>query len=220
MKTELLHQLWKWNRNRNAWLTDILEYLEITPEQEDYLHEIDDEFQRLRREGPPSHFEQVSEAIREEPIESRRAMRLRYLHGEKDRLKEKLAGIRVNARSFEGNREFELHLFFEIVGSRRITEELWKIDREMERMKSNKNEDQLLPDQIQTAREYPLWKLLNKKPKERIPCQFHGGKDKNFIVDQKGYCFVCGKRTDAIEWLMKFNDLRFREAVNELSNGL
>ena len=50
--------------------------------------------------------------------------------------------------------------------------------------------------EIETARAYPLENLVGEElVKGRMPCPFHGGKDRNFLVKNGfGYCFVCGIR--------------------------
>jgi hypothetical protein len=71
--------------------------------------------------------------------------------------------------------------------------------------------------EIERARNYPLFKLLNLHSGERIPCPFHNGKDDNFMVKDYGFCFVCNKPCDSISWQMEFKRMSFKEAVRSLN---
>jgi hypothetical protein len=71
--------------------------------------------------------------------------------------------------------------------------------------------------EIRKAREYPLYRLLSKNKGERIPCPFHRGEQKHFMIKEKGYCFVCLKSVDSICWQMEIKGMRFKEAVRSLS---
>lgn len=78
--------------------------------------------------------------------------------------------------------------------------------------------DKRLKDhEIQRAREFPLHELLQIKKGARIPCPFHNGKDKNFLVTDFGYCFVCQKNCNSITWQMEIRGLNFPESVRSLN---
>lgn len=219
MKTPLLVYLWECQRDKCGWLSHIMKYLDPTEKQLEYIQEVDDEFQQRKREGPPGCSEAISAAIKEVPLESRREMRLRYLRWSEDGLKERLSSIRVEARGLQGNREFEEKLLFAVTNSRMLTDKLWQTGEEIKRMSTiDKDEEfQLMPDEIERAKAFPIEKLLGKKRGERIPCHFHGGKDKNMLLKGYGYCFVCSKNIDSLNWLVKVEGRTFREAVKELS---
>jgi hypothetical protein len=67
------------------------------------------------------------------------------------------------------------------------------------------------------ARDFPLFQLLGLFSGERIPCPFHKGKDKNFMVKDIGYCFVCHEHCDSIRWQMVFRNMNFPDAVRSLN---
>ena len=71
--------------------------------------------------------------------------------------------------------------------------------------------------EIDRARNYPLFRLLNVHSGERIPCPFRGGEDANVGVDTFGYCYVCNKKSDSIKWQMEFKRMSFKEAVKSLN---
>jgi DNA primase len=53
----------------------------------------------------------------------------------------------------------------------------------------------------------------------RIPCPLHGGRNPNFSFNDHAWnCFSCGRRGDAIQFVMDLFNLSFRNALAKLSN--
>ena len=78
----------------------------------------------------------------------------------------------------------------------------------------------LLPEhKLQKAREYRLDDLLKSKLKRRfMKCPVHPEKHGSFFVTSYGYCFGCLRSWDAISWLMDFEGMTFKMAVEHLCN--
>lgn len=74
---------------------------------------------------------------------------------------------------------------------------------------------------VNKARVVLLFEHLQEKPNARIRCPFHNGSEKNNSLalyrDGHGFCFTCGKRTDAIAYVQKVDGLSFADAVRRLS---
>lgn len=79
---------------------------------------------------------------------------------------------------------------------------------------------EMLPEwKVQKAREYRLDELLRSKLKRRfMKCPVHPEKHGSFFVTSFGYCFGCSRSWDAISWLMDFETMTFKGAVEWLSN--
>jgi hypothetical protein len=100
-----------------------------------------------------------------------------------------------------------------------IYEKGQKVISDYQRIKKEKypHLDTRLKDwEIEQAKNFPLHRLLGKKFGERIPCPFHNGKDKNFMISNFGYCFVCHKHCNSLNWQMDICGLKFRDAVKSL----
>lgn len=80
---------------------------------------------------------------------------------------------------------------------------------------------QLHPDQIERAAAFPLYRLLDKKPGDKVLCIFHNDRTHpslHLFEDGGGYCFTCQTQVDAIKWLRKNQGLSFVEAVTALQS--
>ena len=74
------------------------------------------------------------------------------------------------------------------------------------------------PAEIESARQYPMTSLIDKKKGEYIKCILHEDKKPSMLVnDNYLYCFVCVKHVDCIEYLVKTEGLTFTGAVKRLS---
>lgn len=72
---------------------------------------------------------------------------------------------------------------------------------------------------IKNAAKFPVWKLLEKKPGSKVLCLWH--KDQkhpsvHLYDDGHFYCFTCGKRGNAIDWIRQTNGYSFIQAVEAL----
>lgn len=73
-------------------------------------------------------------------------------------------------------------------------------------------------DQIEKARQYPLFKLMGLPRKKNIICPNHKEKSPSFNVGIWGFCFTCRFYMDSIGYMMANRSLTFSEAVTDLSN--
>lgn len=54
---------------------------------------------------------------------------------------------------------------------------------------------------------------------KRIPCPFHSGTDRNCgVKDSYIHCFVCGESADQINFVIKYFNLDFKEAITKINN--
>lgn len=73
-------------------------------------------------------------------------------------------------------------------------------------------------EKIDRAREYPLSKLLGKQlVRKFMKCPVHPEKHGSFYVTTFGFCFGCLRSWNSIGWLIDFNHMTFKQAVEYLS---
>lgn len=74
-------------------------------------------------------------------------------------------------------------------------------------------------EQIDKARAYRLDDLLHGKlVKKFMKCPVHPEKHGSFYVTSFGFCFGCLRSWNSIGWLMDFEKMTFRQAVEHLAN--
>ena len=70
---------------------------------------------------------------------------------------------------------------------------------------------------IQKAREYPIRSLLGLKRGYLAPCPFHADKTASMDTRKNFYhCYACNESGDAIDLVMRMDNLSFVEAVRKL----
>ena len=70
---------------------------------------------------------------------------------------------------------------------------------------------------IEYAGQFPLEELVETKH-NRIRCPIHKGEDRNMLVKNGyGYCFVCNKSLNSINYMMLVRGMSFVDAVNVLA---
>ncbi|MBL0320518.1 MAG: hypothetical protein IPP74_14680 [Alphaproteobacteria bacterium] len=169
--------------------------------------------------------------IEEIPLEFRRERRKEYL----------LETIKtVKARFFEACRKltkfdaFEAllkkepwstgkMLFYEHVG--RIHQQAEQEERKLNRLNmevqvfTGKIED-ITPEKIERARDFPIEEIIETKNGRAI-CPFHNDHHPSMHVTKNLFhCFACNEGGDSIDFVMKLENLTFRQAVDKLSYGL
>ena len=79
-------------------------------------------------------------------------------------------------------------------------------------------EEELTPESIQKAKEYPIQNLLNVTRKGNISCPFHKDKTPSFQIkrDNKWCCYSCGQYGDVIDLYKQLHHTTFLEAVKAL----
>lgn len=74
-----------------------------------------------------------------------------------------------------------------------------------------------LTNDIERARTYPIRELLKVNRMHKCVCPFHDDKEPSMhVYPDHAYCFVCGKRADAIDIYMVVNHCDFKTAVAAL----
>lgn len=71
---------------------------------------------------------------------------------------------------------------------------------------------------IEKAREYPLWKLMNLPRPRNIKCPYHDDSNPSFQVAVWGFCHTCRTYVDSIGYQMANRSLTFLESVKDLAN--
>jgi len=86
-----------------------------------------------------------------------------------------------------------------------------------------KKEGQISDEDIIRAKEYPIVDLYNGDLKQSYQryvglCPFHNEKTPSFTIfeNNRYFCFGCGAKGSAIDFIMKTRNLNFVEAVKEL----
>jgi len=94
--------------------------------------------------------------------------------------------------------------------------------RQLHTMGEIRDDGKVSDQDVERARLYPLERLIENLPKDgRIPCPFHEGEGRNFLVKNSyGYCFTCAVSVDAIKWLMDIDRMNFTDAVRRLNGRL
>ena len=78
--------------------------------------------------------------------------------------------------------------------------------------------EKLIEGMLDRARDFPLYRLLEAKPKQNILCPFHPDTAPSLhLYELHGYCFVCNTRVDSIKWLRTQENLSFFMAVKKLN---
>lgn len=77
--------------------------------------------------------------------------------------------------------------------------------------------DEITPEMIERAREYPIGQIVEVGRNGRAKCCFHGGEGDNMDIRKNfTYCYVCGKSSDSIGVFMAAHGVGFREAVKAM----
>lgn len=78
----------------------------------------------------------------------------------------------------------------------------------------------LSPEKIERAREFPIEELIESRNGKAI-CPFHNDHHPSMhITKNLFHCFACNEGGDSIDFVMKLENLTFRQAVDKLSYGL
>lgn len=88
---------------------------------------------------------------------------------------------------------------------------------ESERKGRGATKDQITPEMIERAREYPIGQIVEVERNGRARCVFHGGESGNMDIRKNfTYCYKCNKSSDAIGVYMAVHGVGFRQAVMAL----
>ena len=78
------------------------------------------------------------------------------------------------------------------------------------------NPGRVTEDQIKRASDYPLEEILDIKRGSYTHCPFHDDNRPSMWVKTYGYCFVCSKAMNSIDYLRREMGLSFSQAVRSL----
>ena len=215
MQLATLEYLWKTKGRKQGEWSYLCGVTKEESELMDHWERFDIELDKARIKDRRVIAEKVTAAMQDVPAEERKEMRLGYIFVEMAKIEVRLKEIRREMKEHEGREPFYTLWIQVRDGVKELTNKLWAMEREVKMLRSGVRDD-VTPLDIVNAREYPIEDLLGKKKGERIPCPFHGGKDKNFLLKGFGHCYVCSKSVDSIGWLMSQEGKSFKEAVNAL----
>lgn len=160
----------------------------------------------------------VKQSLREwrespEMAEFAKEARLRYL---KEQEKMVLKLFRDNkARYVELMRDDpeNIEVGFLVDEAKRFVKQLESFKKEREARESNRK-DEITPEMVDRAREYPIEQIVPKERNGRAKCVFHAGEDGNMDIRKNfAHCYVCGAHGDPIDVYKAVHGVGFREAV-------
>lgn len=97
-----------------------------------------------------------------------------------------------------------------------ITPALEKMVKEA-KILTGRNEG-ISPERVAKAREFPLIDLVGPRRNGMASCPFHKDKTPSMDVRKNFYhCYSCGEHGDVIDYVMKTENLTFKQAVNRLT---
>lgn len=118
-----------------------------------------------------------------------------------------------------------LHVQYELQWVQEMAGEILQMHREELAHKQRKPKKQIdNTDKIQAAKQVPITKFFTEKPR-RIngklfyKCPFHNEKTASFLVDahNKFHCFGCDAHGDVIDFVQKFSNVSWNEAIKILT---
>lgn len=92
--------------------------------------------------------------------------------------------------------------------------------KKIRKLMNKSRENDIIDEDIQKAREYPLKFLLGKEKNKKYQCPFHVEKTPSLHLnkDNSFYCFGCHERGDSIQFIMKLNNMNFIEAIKYINS--
>lgn len=227
-RSEELKSIWLTARARPAWLSDMAESLDLSPDEEAYLSELEDGYRAGIRElevawrlSARSRGNDLrDEVVRADPKWAKERRR-EYLEARLKVLDGEIAAVTLEALAVQGlPADFAL-----LVGVLQgVEQEHRRLSGELRALGSGGKGKRLTDDQIERARARPLEDILIEEPiKGYIPCPLHpertgqsDGHPSMLVRGGFGYCFSCAGRLDALGYMMKVRGLPFRAAVEAL----
>lgn len=94
-----------------------------------------------------------------------------------------------------------------------------EIDKEKEMMEREiqKIKDEIYNIDVKRARAYPIKNLIKVNRQRKAKCLWHDDKEPSMhVYPDHAYCFVCGKRVNAVDVYMQLNGCDFKTAVAAL----
>jgi hypothetical protein len=153
------------------------------------------------------------------PVKERNQMRIDYLQPRADQLEaELLIELRDYLKMFETNQPYwRRELKAERIEKQQNQTNKIKLEirflQNYEKLKDN----QVTPEEIARAKEYPIENLISVNRMGFALCPFHGDKNPSLYTKNNFYhCFSCKEHGDVIDYVMKINNKTFMEAVKLL----
>lgn len=162
-----------------------------------------------RQEELKQVYYSIDEWIKEFPIEWRKQKRAEYLKAEIQKTKNKFfeACVEVSKRKDNLTYWSEKNL-------KRLEKKLRKLNMQVGVLYGK--EQDITPEKIARAREYPITDLIEHK-NYFARCPFHNEKTASMYLKKNFYhCFGCGENGDTIDLMQKLHGLTFKQAVDKL----
>jgi hypothetical protein len=215
MNKAVLMDIWRSTHHTRGWLSAL--GMVLTPEELMFLSDLEDQFQdnvRVLREAHRSGMM----ALKRPEVDAAwaRSRRQEFLGERLAGAKRRLVEIRLErGRAVKYGEDTRAALCeFEEIG---CAESVKKFQEMLARVQAPLDQESELTDEmIERARQVRIEVLLGDKMK--VACPFHGEDRHPSASIAKGFfkCFTCGKRVDAIGWLMEVDGYSFPEAVKRL----
>lgn len=156
--------------------------------------------------------------VEAESAEWSRSRRMEYLNDRRQELIKQIVNTRIAAGNLIIDHPKDGAFITAFMSVADLEREVKKIDNEIKFRWAPKPMDRISEHDIERAKAFPLWRLLEKQVGQKVVCIWHSDSRPSFhlYADGKGHCFVCGKGGDAIDWVMESRGLNFIEAVRSL----
>jgi hypothetical protein len=223
---DLLRETWLAVRHRPGWLARMVDGLGLDGEAEAYLTALDESLLTLRKmeyamaEVARNKVMEYRVEVQSEEAEYVRESRRGYLLAKSCGLRSYLSDVRlIWGRSVSRSKTKARGQMAAAMGKNEALERLLsRCERELSDLRRPIVRG-ISDDQVQRARDYPLWKLLELRPGARVKCQWHEDKKKTMALypNGRGHCFSCNKTYDAIAWVMRTQGVDFLTAVQRLA---
>lgn len=196
MQPEMLDTLYRIASEKPGWLSKLQTNCGITEEDTRYLEWLDDQEQ------------DTHEIVYE--TEEDHALQLAKVNAH-------IKAIETEAERLSGEEKF---LFLGLSELDELASKRWKLRNRLLSSCLPDREVLLTDDEIERARQVPLYKVIRNLPKNRfILCPSHKEKSPSFKVFERGYCFGCGFRMDSIAYVMNSFGYSFIRAVKFINSN-
>ncbi len=227
-RAQELRNIWQIMRNRPAWLSDMSKSLVLTPDEEEYLSELEDGYRAGLRELEVAWRLAVrgrGNDLRDEIVQINpmwaRERRRDYLETRLKLLDGEIAAVTLEALAVQ-NLPADFSLIVGVL--QRLEQEHRRLSGQLRALEGKNKENRLTDQQIERARGRSLEDILIEEPvKGYIPCPLHAertgqpdGHPSMLVRGGFGYCFSCAGHVDALGYMMKVRGLPFRAAVEAL----
>lgn len=200
MEPEILDTLYRIASEKTGWLSKLQTHCGISGEDTRYLEWLDGQEQETKKK-----VTQISHETEEDS-----ALELSKVNAH-------IKAIEVEAQKYSGEEKF---LFLGLSELDELASKRWKLRNRLLSSCLPNREVLLTDDEIERARQVPLYKVIRNLPKNRfILCPSHNEKSPSFKVFERGYCFGCGFTMDSIAYIMNSFGYSFIQAVKFINSN-